>query len=151
MLACPCHVVFLVIYYGTSRNKSVCLLAHFRAEHFRFSPVMDQNKQPNQFFKKVFEPNKTENRFELINFGSVRFGFFPFQTGRFGSLLATQSLSRICTSQNRGLNPYQDLYKPKQGFDFNNPILIKPKQGFDFSNPILIKNLYINHGTTFYM
>jgi len=122
-----------------------------RAEHFRFGSVKFLTKINNQtnFLKKIFEPNRTENQFEPINFGSVR--FFPFQTGRFGSLLATQSLSRICTSKNRGLNPYQDLYRPKQVFDFNNSILIKPKQGFAFSNPILIKNLYINHGTTFYM
>ena len=106
------------------------------------------NNQTNFFFKflNLTKPKTGSNR--LI---SVRFGFFPFQTGRFGSLLATQSLSRICTNKNRGLNPYQDLYKPKQVFDFNNSILIKPKQGFAFSNPILIKNLYINHGTTFYM
>jgi len=50
-------------------------------EHFRFGPVLDQNKQPNLFFKKVFEPNRIENRFKLINFGLVQFGFFPFQTG----------------------------------------------------------------------
>jgi hypothetical protein len=84
--------------------KNICYVS-CRAEHFRFGPVLDQNKQPNQFFL-VFEPNRTKNRFKPINFGSVRFGFFPFQTGQFGSLLATQSLSRICTSQNRGLNPY---------------------------------------------
>jgi len=47
-----------------------------RAEHFRFGPVLDQNKQLNRFFL-VFEPNRTENRFKPINFGSVRFGFFP--------------------------------------------------------------------------
>ena len=38
-----------------------------------------------------------------------------------------------------GLNPYQDLHKPKQGFAFNNPIFIKPKQGFAFNNPIVIE------------
>jgi len=50
------------------------------AEHFRFGPVLDQNKQPNQFyFFLVLEPNRTENQFKPINFGSVRFGsgFFP--------------------------------------------------------------------------
>jgi len=34
-----------------------------------------------EFFYLFFEPNRTENRFKPINFGSVRFGFFPFQTG----------------------------------------------------------------------
>jgi hypothetical protein len=53
----------------------------FRAEHFRFGPVLDQNKQPNRFFFFVYEPNRTKNRFKPINFGSVRFGLFPFQTG----------------------------------------------------------------------
>jgi hypothetical protein len=53
-----------------------------RAEHFRFGPVLNQNKQPNCFFFfLVFEPIRIENRFKPINFGSVRFGFFPFQTG----------------------------------------------------------------------
>jgi len=53
-----------------------------RAEYFRFGPVLDQNKQPNRFyFFFVLEPNRTENRFKPINFGSVRFRFFPFQTG----------------------------------------------------------------------
>jgi len=55
-------------------------MIYIRAEHFQFGPVLDQNKQPNRFFL-VFEPNQTENRFKPINFGSVRFGFFPFQTG----------------------------------------------------------------------
>jgi hypothetical protein len=45
-----------------------------KVEHFRFGPVLDQNKQPNQFFFLVFEPNQTKNQFKLINFGSV---FFP--------------------------------------------------------------------------
>ena len=39
------------------------------------------NNQTNFFFFLVFEPNRTENRFKPINFGSVRFDFFPFQTG----------------------------------------------------------------------
>jgi hypothetical protein len=51
-----------------------------RAEHFRFGPVLDQNKNQTDFFF-IFEPNRTENWFKPINFGSVRFGFFPFQTG----------------------------------------------------------------------
>jgi len=123
-----------------------------RTENFRFGPVLDQNKQPNLFFFKFW--NRTELKIGSNRLISVRFGLvFSLlnRSVRFGSLLATQSLSRICTSKNRGLNPYQDLYKPKQVFDFNNPILIKPKQGFAFSNTILIKNLYINYGTTFYM
>jgi hypothetical protein len=60
-------------------SRHVVLL---RAEHFRSGPVLDQNKQPNQFyffFSFGTEPNRTENRFKPINFGSVRFGsvFFP--------------------------------------------------------------------------
>jgi hypothetical protein len=50
-----------------------------RAEHFRFGPILDQNKQPNHFFFFSFwtEPNRTENRFKPINFGSVRSVCFP--------------------------------------------------------------------------
>jgi hypothetical protein len=48
-----------------------------RAEHFRFDPVLDQNKQPNRNFFQVFEPNQTKNRFKPINFGSVWFVFSP--------------------------------------------------------------------------
>jgi len=39
------------------------------------------NNQTEFVFFLVFEPNRTENRFKPINFGLVRFGFFPFQTG----------------------------------------------------------------------
>ena len=38
------------------------------------------NNQTDFIFFLVLEPNRTENRFKPINFGSVRFGFFPFQT-----------------------------------------------------------------------
>ena len=54
-----------------------------RAEHFWFGPVLNQNKQPNRFyFFLIFwtEPNRTENRFKPINFGSVR--FFNIKTGK---------------------------------------------------------------------
>ena len=39
------------------------------------------NNQTNFILFLVLEPNQTENRFKPINFGSVRFDFFPFQTG----------------------------------------------------------------------
>jgi hypothetical protein len=54
-------------------------MIYIRAEHFQFGPVLDQNKQPNRFlfyFLNRTEPKTGSNR--LI---SVRFGFFPFQTG----------------------------------------------------------------------
>jgi len=49
-----------------------------RAEHFRFGPIFDQNKQPNHFIFFSFwtEPKTGSNRLIL-----VRFGLFPFQTG----------------------------------------------------------------------
>jgi hypothetical protein len=51
------------------------------AEHFRFGLVLDKkNNQTKIIFFQVFESNRTENRFEPTMFGSVRFGFFPFQT-----------------------------------------------------------------------
>jgi len=49
-----------------------------------FGPVRFWTKIYNQtdfILFLVLEPNRTENRFKPINFGSVRFGFFPFQTG----------------------------------------------------------------------
>jgi hypothetical protein len=53
-------------------------LGRFRAGHIRFGPVLDQNKQSNRFFL-VFEPNRTENWFKPINFGSVQFFSLPNQ------------------------------------------------------------------------
>jgi hypothetical protein len=49
-----------------------------RAEHFRFGPVLDQNKQPNWFFFLKFwnrtEPKTGSNRLISVRFG---LGFFP--------------------------------------------------------------------------
>jgi len=58
-------------------------ISETRAEHFRFGPILDQNKQSNRFYFifLVFELNQTENRFIPINFILVWFGFSPFQIG----------------------------------------------------------------------
>lgn len=39
------------------------------------------NNQTDFILFLVLEPNRTENRFKPIRFGSVWFSFFPFQTG----------------------------------------------------------------------
>jgi len=55
-----------------------------RAEHFRFGPVLDQNKQPNRLFFFEFlnrtEPKTGSNRLILIRFGLVFFPSKPVQT-----------------------------------------------------------------------
>ena len=74
-----------------------------RAEHFRSGPVLDQNIQPNRFyfiFSFGTEPNR--NRFKPINFGSVRFGFFPFQTGSNPMVLSTSPAASYSRSQVTG-------------------------------------------------
>jgi len=80
----PSHIELLQRQWFLDRSKlltckNFLLLAPSKAEYFQFNSVLDQNKQLNRFFKKVFEPNQTKNRFKPINFSSVR--FFPFQTG----------------------------------------------------------------------
>jgi hypothetical protein len=61
------------------------------------------NNQTNLFFLIFWtEPNRTENQFKLINFGSVRFGFFPFQTGsnrNYSNLFTVPKKSLIPTSK----------------------------------------------------
>jgi hypothetical protein len=55
----------------------------FRAEHFRFGPVLDQNKQPNRFFFLFMnrtEPKTGSNRLISVRFDSVCFPSKPVQT-----------------------------------------------------------------------
>jgi hypothetical protein len=50
--------------------------------------------------------NRTENRFKPINFGSVRFGFFSFQTGSNPMVLSTSPATSYSRSQvARGEHP----------------------------------------------
>ena len=71
--------LFIIIIIGYRRVLVYSLgWDQARAEHFRFGPVLDQNKQLNRIYIfLVFDPNRTENRFKPINFGSVRFFSLP--------------------------------------------------------------------------
>jgi hypothetical protein len=56
-----------------------------RAEHFRFGPVLNQNKQPNRFyfffnFLNRTEPKTGSNRLISVRFGLVFFSSKPVQT-----------------------------------------------------------------------
>ena len=47
----------------------------------RFWTKINNQTEIYFFLSSWTEPNRTENRFKPINFGSGRVGFFPFQTG----------------------------------------------------------------------
>jgi len=101
-----------ICWVGSFKDERLYKKLSCRAKHFRFGPVLDQNKQSNRFFKKFL--NRTENRFKPINFGSVRFGFFPSKPVQTEIMMLKQNLDSIHSFSRECYKAYQLQTNRKQ-------------------------------------